>query len=544
MYVFVADAYVEDYVGGAELSTQGLIDLADVPVIKLYSNQITSEIIHSLKDYHWVFTNASHMDKTSYIEAIKTLQYSVVEYDYKFCKLRSIEKHIEIEGSCQCEQGSFGKLFAVFLAKASTVFWMSEDQSKRYFERFPVLETKSNYILSSIFNSELLDTLAATAKPKESKEESYLILGSDSWIKGTEDAILHAQKNNLKYEIVSGLPYREMLDKIASHQGLIFLPKGADTCPRLVIEAALMGSRLILNNNVQHQDEVWFKNQNIKKMRAYLEGRAAFFWDTLHSHTIAPRVPTPSLGIKKHQYLFIIPVFNSDPWIEKTLGSIYGQNNANWRCYIGDDLSTDSTYACAEKFIKEDKRFRLFKNKTKKYALKNIEDLIKEARPDDEEVIVILDGDDWLSNKYVLDTLDKYYDDEALVTFGSFIEYPTGKIGSESSSYPDVIVGENNFRKDVWRASHLKTLKHRVWKDIKPEDFLDNDNEHYKSSYDQAIMLPALELTANRSRFIKEVLCVYNVGNPNAVNKKNQHQQHENMLEIRNKAKYSPKGYD
>jgi len=544
MYVFVADAYVEDYVGGAELSTQGLIDLADVPVIKLYSHQVTSEIIHSLKDYHWVFTNASHMDKTSYIEAIKTLQYSVVEYDYKFCKLRSIEKHIEIEGSCQCDQSSFGKLFAVFLAKASSVFWMSEDQSKRYFERFPMLETKSNYILSSIFNSELLDTLAEETKPTEAKEESYLILGSDSWIKGTEDAIFYAQNNNLKYEIVSGLPYRAMLNKIASHQGLIFLPKGADTCPRLVIEAALLGSKLILNDNVQHQEETWFKNRNIAQMREYLEGRAEFFWDTLHSHTIAPRVPTPSPATKMNQYLFIVPVFNSDPWIEKALGSISGQNNPNWRCYIGDDLSTDSTYTFAKKFVGEDKRFHLFKNKTKKYALKNIEDLIREASPDDEEIIVILDGDDWLSNKYVLDTLDKYYGDEALVTFGSFIEYPTGKIGSESSAYPDLTVRENNFRKDVWRASHLKTLKHRVWKDIDPKDFLDIDGQYYKSSYDQAIMLPALELAANRSHFIKEVLCVYNVGNPNAVNKKSQHEQYQNMLEIRKKSRYNPKSYD
>jgi hypothetical protein len=51
-------------------------------------------------------------------------------------------------------------------------------------------------------------------------------------------------------------------------------------------------------------------------------------------------------------------------------------------------------------------------------------------------------------------------------------------------------------------------------------------------------MLPMLEMSQERSHFIPEVLCVYNVGNPNAVNKTKVQQQFETMKFIRSKPSY------
>lgn len=539
MYVVVSDAFLKDYVGGAELSTQGLLEGSFSPVIHLYSTQVSPEVIQSLKNYHWVFTNTSYMAKKCYLEAIKTLSYSVVEYDYKFCSMRSIEKHEDVEGACRCEGSSFGKLFAVFLAKASSVFWMSKEQSEKYFSRFPALRSKSNYVLSSIFNEDLLDKLKNIRSSTTTKKDSYLIMGSASWIKGTEDAIQYAKNNQIPYEVVQGLNYDQMLKKISEHKGLIFLPRGSDTCPRLVIEAALLGCDLILNENVQHKNEEWFRDLDIEKMTKYLNGRSDYFWSVLNTHTKADLVPKPTSVSKESKYLFIVPVFESEQWIDKTIESIKNQNFKSWRCFIGDDKSSDKTGSRIKEAIRGDKRFVFRENTQKKYALKNINDLIEDANPEDEEVIVILDGDDWLTNEYVLDTLNKYYADGSLVTYGSFIEYPTGRIGQESTEYPTDVIENNTFRSDLWRASHLKTLKYKVWKKIQKEDFLNTRGEYFQSSYDQAIMLPALEMCGEKSAYVKEVLYVYNIGNPNAVNKISQTKQHNNMLEIRSKEKYA-----
>lgn len=549
MIIFVSDVYADEYVGGAELSTEGLISNKDIftPIVKLKSEQVTEEIIDNYSSYHWVFTNTSMMKKDCFYKAIKKLNYSVVEYDYKFCSFRSIEKHESIEEECLCHQSSYGKLFAVFLAKARGVYFMSSKQRDIYFSKFPFLEKANTHVLSSIFSPGILQFIQSLNDKYEKTEDSYLILHSTSWVKGTNDSIEYAKRNNIKYEIVGGLEYPKLLEKLRKHKGLIFQPSGADTCPRLVIEAALLGCDLILNDNVQHKDEEWFTGSK-DKMVEYLLGRSNYFWKSLYDSLSQETIIPTETQSPDQKYIFIVPVYNSQDWIDRTLFTIDKQRCSNFECYIGDDVSTDNTCntiedTISQKLFNKDK-FTLLKNKTKKYALQNISDLIDIANPSDEDIIVILDGDDWLSNPYVLDTLNKEYTKNTLVTFGSFIQYPTANIGFESSQYPKEVVDNNSYRKDAWRASHLRTMKYKVWKDIDKEDLKNKDGIFFDSAYDQAIMLPALEMCGHRAKYLPKILCVYNTGNPNAVVKDRQNKQHQNMLEIRAKKPYDRKHYD
>lgn len=543
MFIFVSDVFVDKYVGGAELSTEGLIEFSDCPILKIEADKVTPEIMDSLSHYHWVFTNTSYMDKPCYIKAIKSLNYSVVEYDYKFCSLRSIEKHTSMEGKCSCENSSFGKLFSVFLAKAKSSFFMSSKQRDKYFDRFPFLRKENTHVLSSIFSPDVLQQIDNLNNNLEKTEEEYLIVQSSSWVKGVEQTIEHAKNNDIKHKIVGGLKYGDLLAELRKHKGLIFMPAGSDTCPRLVIEAALLGCDVIVNENVQHTEEDWWVNKDRETMVEYLSGRAEYFWEEVYRSS-----PSNSLIPKKSEsqdqkYIFIVPAYNAQEWIGKTIETVKKQNCKNFECYIGDDISIDNTFEVCNKVTSGDSRFHVVKNKEKKYALKNINDLIDLANPHPEDVIVILDGDDWLSSKYVLDTLNSYYGRGALATYGSFMEYPTGKVGMESSKYPDEVIDQNSYRSDTWRASHLKTLKYKVWKDINKEDFVNREGDFYDSSYDQAIMLPALEMCGHKAMYVPEVLYVYNLGNPNAVVKDRQQKQYENMLEIRAKSKYTKKEY-
>ena len=58
--------------------------------------------------------------------------------------------------------------------------------------------------------------------------------------------------------------------------GIIFRPLDYDTCPRIVIEAKLLGCDLILNDYVQHKDEDWFLTQ--ESCYKYLKNRPEEFW--------------------------------------------------------------------------------------------------------------------------------------------------------------------------------------------------------------------------------------------------------------------------
>ena len=88
------------------------------------------------------------------------------------------------------------------------------------------------------------------------------MLDSNSWIKGTKDCVEYAKSNNLNFQLIKGLPYHEMLIKLSTSRGLIFRPLGGDTCPRVVIEAKILGCELKINKHVQHAKEAWFAKEN------------------------------------------------------------------------------------------------------------------------------------------------------------------------------------------------------------------------------------------------------------------------------------------
>ena len=248
---------------------------------------------------------------------------------------------------------------------------------------------------------------------------------------------------------------------------------------------------------------------------------------------------------KQSRFVFIVPGYNAESWLLSCLQSIKKQEYENYKVVYIDDLSTDNSYEVFQKFAKDDERYTGCKNKTKKYALQNIEEAINNSNLDEEDIIILLDADDWLASADVLNVLnDSYIKTNSLVTYGSYMYYPTGHKGVEPSQYPQKVIQNNLFREDQWRASHLRTFKKKAWDKIDKKDFLDKDGNYFKCSYDQAIMLPLLEIVSDRSLYIQEILHVYNRSNALNVDKIKQKQQYLSMIEIRNKEKYNKVSFE
>ena len=113
--VIVADYYPEEMTGGAELTTQALLDSAPFNLIKLKSKNVTMELLKKHHELHWVFGNWAGIDKNLLPTIITNTSYSVLEYDYKFCRYRSPEKHELAEktpSDCHNEDG--GRMAGAF----------------------------------------------------------------------------------------------------------------------------------------------------------------------------------------------------------------------------------------------------------------------------------------------------------------------------------------------------------------------------------------------------------------------------------------------
>ncbi len=279
--VFVADMFAEDYPGGAELTTEVLINSSNLSVAKVRSSQLTMEILSSGVDKYWIFTNFSSMNPELIPAIIANLRYSIVEYDFKYCKYRSPEKHLAIESeACNCHESNLGKMISAFFYGSQSLFWMSDKQRERYEKIFPFLARKNSKLLSSVFSPEFFKFVSDNVENK--KEDVYLIVGSDSWIKGVEDSIAYCNENNLKYDVISGLSHEDLLRKMSQSKGMVFLPRGGDTCPRTVIEAKLLGCELVINDNVMHKDESWFATDNIRETVEWLMSGPSRFWTEIN----------------------------------------------------------------------------------------------------------------------------------------------------------------------------------------------------------------------------------------------------------------------
>ena len=58
-------------------------------------------------------------------------------------------------------------------------------------------------------------------------------------------------------------------------------------------------------------------------------------------------------------FTVLIPVYNGERFISRTIESVIGQVYEDWELIIINDGSTDGTYAIAEKYLKADSRIKL-----------------------------------------------------------------------------------------------------------------------------------------------------------------------------------------
>ena len=534
MIIFVSDMFVDDYVGGAELTTEALILDSLIPIKKIHSHSVNVNLMESNKDKVWIFGNFSNLKEECILFAAKYLKYSVLEYDYKYCVFRSPEKHINNNGSCDCESKKLAKLISVFYKRSMTTWYMSYKQRQKYTDKFSFLNCDNNKVLSSVFSRETLDYIKSLNI--DNKNNKWVILNSPSWIKGVNNAIEYAKNNNLKYELIWNLSHRDFLKKMSESKGVIYLPPGGDTCPRFIIEAKILGCELVLNDNVQHKNEAWFSTrENILK---YLENRTRVFWSDIENKWYL-ETPKHYDVLNKHKFNIIVPFYNAEKWIPKCIKSVKNQTHENFMCYLINDMSTDNSSSLIEELIKDDDRFILINNHEKRYALGNIVNTIVNFSHNLDDINIILDGDDWLSSYNVLSYLDDFYTtEECLMTYGSYVYYPNGNKGVEPSQYPVEVIEANSFRKDSWRASHLRTFKSKLFSKLNLDDLIDDDGGFYKTAYDQALMLPLLEMAGHKAKYIDKILLVYNRANPLNVDKVKQRLQYETAQKVRLKKPY------
>jgi len=224
--------------------------------------------------------------------------------------------------------------------------------------------------------------------------------------------------------------------------------------------------------------------------------------------------------------------------IEKHIDSIKNQTFQDFKHIIVDDASCDDALYKKIMSIKGDNCI-VYRNMSNFGWLKNAVNYLLPNMLYDDEIIVIVDLDDWMYDKYVLEYINDLYkkDNNLLLTFGSYITL--NKKVMPNATDVETTLSSLDFRVSPWVFTHLKTFKAILFKLIKNSSFRDNKGKYLMSTYDRAIMYPMVEMAGvERIKYIDKILYVYNTSNPNNVYKINSKMQSDNKKYISSLERY------
>jgi len=253
----------------------------------------------------------------------------------------------------------------------------------------------------------------------------------------------------------------------------------------------------------------------------------------------------PSFDLKANtdrKFVIVIPSYKNEKWVEKNITSALNQNYNFYRVIFIDDCSPDNTFEVAQNVIKKlnsQIKTTLIKNQVRKGALCNLYNAIHSCA--DDEIIVTLDGDDWLAHDNVLSFLNTVYKSgDTWMTYGQYKNWPDGGKGL-CKQIPKHIIDSNAYRAHEWCSSHLRTFYAWLFKSIKLEDFRYQDQEFMSMAWDMTMCFPMLEMSKNHHKFIPDILYIYNLENPLNDHKVNKKLQQDTDAFVRAKNKYQPK---
>jgi len=151
------------------------------------------------------------------------------------------------------------------------------------------------------------------------------------------------------------------------------------------------------------------------------------------------------------------------------------------------------------------------------------------------DIVVSVDGDDWLPDPGVLQRVaDAYADGKTWITYGSHKRSNGRKLITEP------LEDATKIRQEAWKTSHLRTWKVGLWRRIRPESLLGPDGQTFRCAGDVAWMFPMIEMAGNEhSKHLPECNYVYNVDNPTRCGNTRREEQFANARWLRKQEPYA-----
>lgn len=277
---FLADFFSTDIVGGAELNDSVLLDgLAShgIEVIKLKTSDLTDEDV--IKNDLFIVSNFVNLSER-HKNMVMLKKYIIYEHDHKYVSNRNPAAFPNFKVPKN-------QLINVeFYRNAHAVVVLSEI-CKSVIEECLDIDNVIN-IGCSLWSNDKLDYISKI--DTSNKKDKYCIINSPNPIKGTREAIVFCDKNNLDYELIGPLPEKELLEKLSQYEFFVFIPHVLETLSRVVVEAKMLGCKVLTSKKlIGAASEPWYDlvgTDLIRTIRNRVDAAINTFMDLLKDDTI------------------------------------------------------------------------------------------------------------------------------------------------------------------------------------------------------------------------------------------------------------------
>lgn len=227
----------------------------------------------------------------------------------------------------------------------------------------------------------------------------------------------------------------------------------------------------------------------------------------------------------KRPIVVVVCSYNNEKWSKNTLDSIFNQEYDNFRLIIVDDCSSDNNVAVIQTYIDNHNlkdRVTFIKNTKRCRKLFNLYRVLYDC--DDEEIVIMVDGDDCLAHPQVLDRINSTYDDENVwFTYGQYRNDPASQAiqwGFKEMGYcrpiPKHIQRKQAYRYYSFVYMHPRSFRAWLFKLVKLEDLIAEKIENFEGDFypaanDVAMYFPMVEMAHTHIKFIPEILYIRNL---------------------------------
>lgn len=237
---------------------------------------------------------------------------------------------------------------------------------------------------------------------------------------------------------------------------------------------------------------------------------------SIRARAYARLCPVYPVSIRRRNQLLIVIAFrNAGEFLTKCIHSIQQQDYHDYRVVLVDDASTDDALATLGKL---DERFNIIVNKRRKGALHNQLSAIQQFA-DEDDIIVHVDGDDWLAHDGVLTRINDFFNrTRCWLMYGQF----ETSLGHYGQCEPLLPAGEPLLEQltKMHFPMHIRAYRAGVFAEfIKQDptlDLLKDDKGNYLDAIsDLALMRALIQITGiEHTRYNEEILYIYNRSNP------------------------------